>query len=82
MTNENEPLGENHMRQAKTKRLIENKLKHALKEIAVYSFSMWILFIVCYLNKDINSYKYQNNLRKTLGLVENIGEESTNVSAL
>ncbi|CAF1042586.1 unnamed protein product [Brachionus calyciflorus] len=44
--------------------LKEKKAKMVLREILCYCIYLGILFIVSYSNKDINSFSYQNNLKK------------------
>ncbi|CAF0898918.1 unnamed protein product, partial [Brachionus calyciflorus] len=42
----------------------EKKAKSVLREILCYCIFLGILFIVSYSNKDVNSFNYQNNLKK------------------
>ena len=51
------------MRQIRTKEL---QLIKFIKEILFYASFTWILLVVSYSNKDINSYRYQKSIKMIL----------------
>ena len=59
-------LEEEDLREARAKRIKEVKIMRLLKEIVMFSMFIWVLGIVSYANKDINSYSYQKVIRDIL----------------
>jgi hypothetical protein len=57
------PLDQLEIEEARHYRLIEIKMWKLIKELFLYSLFIWILFVVSYSNKDINSYSYMKSLK-------------------
>jgi hypothetical protein len=61
-------LHEHELQKAREKKLREKKAWHSLQEILFYFIFVWILFIVCFSQKDNSAFTYQTMLRRTFGI--------------
>lgn len=61
-----EKMDEDELNEARERRMKQVKIWQLLREIASYAIFIWILFIVSYANKDINSYQYQLAIKSSL----------------
>ena len=59
-------MDEEELVAARERRMKHIKIWKLLREIASYAMFIWILCIVSYTNKDINSYNYQLAIKNTL----------------
>ncbi|CAF0988120.1 unnamed protein product, partial [Brachionus calyciflorus] len=60
----------------------EKKAKSILREIICYSIFLVILFLVSYLNKDLNSYGYKNNLNNVFRINKKSMESVNKVESI
>ena len=63
-----EMLNKEHLDFVREQRLKRKKTISFLREVCLYLFFIWILFLVSYMNKDINSFSYNNQIKKILGI--------------
>lgn len=63
-----------NMREVKIKFLKEKKAMAILREIFVYSIFLFVLFLVSFTNKDLNSFMYQKQVQRMFNLksLENV----------
>lgn len=52
------------MEKMRKKQLKRRKASKLFREILFNSMFLWILFVVSYSNKDVNSYNYKNSVSK------------------
>jgi hypothetical protein len=63
MNNNNESLNKEHeLEKIKKRQLKRRKASRLFREIFFNSIFLWILFVVSYSNKDINSYNYKKSV--------------------
>ena len=59
-------LDQEELNEARERRMKQIKIVQLLREIASYGMFIWILIVVSYTNKDINSYNYQRVIKNSL----------------
>ena len=57
------PLKENEVDEIKEYRLREIQMWETFREIFSYLMFLWILYVVSYSNLNLNTYKYQQNMK-------------------
>ena len=61
-------LTDTDLEEYRKKKENEKKIWNSLKEIILYSIFIWLIFIVSYSKKDINSFNYQRMLKNVFDL--------------
>lgn len=67
-TVELEKLGKKDLKALRQKHLRDQRAKSFLREIFTYSLFLAILFVVAFMNKDTQSFNFQNQLKSMFGV--------------